>query len=56
MLVTPLIEKSNFGKGYPARFMNIIRNPPKHASTCNGILYFLASFAIFSMSSITPYG
>ena len=41
---------------YPAFFMNGIRKPPRQASTWQPRLYFLASLAISSIGSITPWG
>ena len=41
---------------YPAVFMKGIKNPPKQESTWSPRLYFLASLAISTMGSITPWG
>ena len=57
MDVTPWSLKSNIGKWVkPASFINGIRNPPKQASTCNGILWLRAILESSPMGSIAPCG
>lgn len=41
---------------YPAFFIKGTKNPPKQESTWSPRLYFLASLAISTMGSITPWG
>ena len=54
--VTPGSLKSKRGNLKPASSIKMIRNPPKQASTCSGILYFTANFDSSSIGSITPTG
>lgn len=56
ILVTPGNLKSNDATGNPASGIKHNKNPPRHASTCTGILYFNPNSDIASILSQVPYG
>ena len=56
MLVTPGKRKSMSGRLKPASSINGVKKPPRHESTCRGILYLTASFDNSSMGSMAPLG